>query len=138
MDLDPPFPPAELFLREVIETASLFETDGTAAHRDDNCGLASRDPAFCVGGRQIGARLQHDSPGSIDDVLRSPMAGRAVQSLWTHLEIPTKLLIEIEVMGASPRCSSEQLPAVIESIADHEDRLKKKFENFIEARARHR
>ena len=66
------------------------------------------------------------------------MAGRAVQSLWTHLEIPTKLLIEIEVMGASPHCSSEHFPAVIESISDREDRLKKKFENFIEARARHR
>src|SRR6516164_4614208 len=76
MDFDSPLPPAEFFLREVIETARLVETDDTAAHRGDNRGLASRDPAFCVGGRQIGARLQHDSPRSINDVLRSLVAGR--------------------------------------------------------------
>ena len=53
------------------------------------------------------------------------MAESVAQSLWTHLEIPTKLLIEIEVMGASPRCSTEHFPAVTESIADRRDRLKK-------------
>jgi len=125
MDFDSPLPPAEFFLREVIETARLVETDDTAAHRGDNRGLASRDPAFCVGGRQIGARLQHDSPRSINDVLRSLGPGRVTLSLWTHLEIPTKLLIEIEVMEASPRCSSEHFPAVTESIAGRRDRLKK-------------
>jgi hypothetical protein len=53
------------------------------------------------------------------------MSSRLAQSLWTHLEIPTKLLIEIEVMGTGPRCFREHFLAFTVSIADGEDRLKK-------------
>jgi hypothetical protein len=54
-----------------------------------------------------------------------PMSRRVTQSLQTHLEIPSKLLIESGVVGTGPRCFSEHFLAVIESITYGRDRLKK-------------
>jgi hypothetical protein len=63
------------------------------------------------------------------------MPRRVTQSLWTLLESQTKLLIEIEVMGAGPHCFSEHFPAFSESIARRRNRLKK-IREFLKAAQR--
>src|SRR5215469_16949635 len=54
--LDRPLPGEKFFNRQLVASASFLEADGTAAHGVDNHGLAPRDPAFGVRGRQLGGR----------------------------------------------------------------------------------
>jgi hypothetical protein len=61
----------------------------------------------------------------MNDVLLLPMSRKVTRSLKTHLEIPSKLLIEFEVVGTGPRCFREHFLAVTESIAFGRVRLKK-------------
>ena len=58
--------------------------------------------------------------------------GELPKTFGTHPDSPTKLLIEIEVMGTGRHCFSEHFPAFTESIADGEDRLKK-IRDFLRA-----
>jgi hypothetical protein len=53
MGLDRPLPSGEFFDRQRVGAASVLDLDGAAAHGGDNYGLAPRDPAFCVRGRQL-------------------------------------------------------------------------------------
>jgi hypothetical protein len=48
MDLERAVPRQELFLRQLVDTASLFDRDPTAAHRGDHRGLATYYPSLCV------------------------------------------------------------------------------------------
>jgi hypothetical protein len=71
------------------------------------------------GDRSIILGLRHDQYPSRSDFRR------ASQKLGTHLEIPTKILIQVEVMTGSAPLSGEHFLPVAESIAGQGGRLKK-------------
>jgi len=53
MAIKPPLPGMEFFFRQLKATARFLKTNGAAAHRSDNSGFASNDPAFYAGRRQV-------------------------------------------------------------------------------------
>src|ERR1700719_2135958 len=82
MGLDRALPGGKFLGRQLVIAASVLDVHLAAAHGVDNRRLAPRDPALCVGGRQvgwIGANVRQEFASGIStsrlSVIQSPGTG---------------------------------------------------------------